>query len=47
MKIDVENDVVSTLPNVVQLSVEIHDVVSTLLNVVNFNVDLTLCDVAT
>ena len=55
MKIDVENNnVVSTLPNVVQFNVEIHNVVSTLLNVVNFNVDvhnvvstLMLCDVAT
>ena len=37
MKIDVENDVVSTLSNVVQFNVEIHNVVSTLLNVVDFS----------
>ena len=33
-------NVVSTLPNVVKIDVEIHNVVSTLLNVVNFNVDV-------
>ena len=33
-------NVVSTLPNVVKIDVEIHNVVSTLLNVVDFNVDV-------
>ena len=47
VKIDVENDNVSTLSNVVQFNVEKHNAVSTLFKVVNFNVDLTLCNVAT
>ena len=40
MKLDLENDVVLTLPNVVNMNVEISKVDSTLFNVVNFNFNI-------
>ena len=39
-KFDVENDVVSTLSNVVHMNVEIHNVDSRLFDIVNPNIDI-------